>query len=350
MSARFSAPVAASSPAPLDPLALAVELMAVDSTTGREGEVVALVDRLLCARGWRTRRIPVSDGRDDLFAHWNDAPVVTLSTHLDTVPPFIPPRVDGGRLWGRGASDAKGVAAAMICAAERLRAAGVPVALLFVVGEETTHDGALAANESADVPRTSRVLINGEPTESMLAVGTKGALRLRVTTTGRAAHSAYPHLGESALAKLVQVLAELDVLDLPSDPVLGATTINIGSIAGGVADNIVAPRAEARLMARTVTSDEELVAVLRRWLGTRATLELGSTVPPVHLTTVPGFPTSVVAYATDLPNLSNWGTPLLFGPGSILVAHGEGEYMDIAELRAGVDAYERLAMLALDRV
>ena len=332
----------------LDPVALAVALMEVESTSGREHDVVALSERLLVERGWRTRRIPVSEGRADLLASSGNAPAVTLSTHLDTVPPFIPPRLDGGRLYGRGACDAKGIAAAMVCAAERLRDGGVPVALLFVVGEETTHDGAHAANAAA-VPPSCRVLINGEPTESTLAVGTKGAVRVTVTTTGRAAHSAYPHLGRSATADLVRLLAELDALDLPRDPVLGDTTINIGRLAGGVADNVLAPWAEARLMARIVTPVDEVLAILRRWADGRATIDAGVFVPAVHLATVPGFPTSVAAFATDIPALTNWGRPYLFGPGSIHVAHTDGEYVEIGELRAAVDAYERLARLALER-
>ncbi|HVE80492.1 MAG TPA: M20/M25/M40 family metallo-hydrolase, partial [Gemmatimonadaceae bacterium] len=176
----------------LDPIDLAVEMMGIDSTSGREGELVAHVHALLERRGWRVRRIPVSPGRDDLLAVRGEAPVVTLSTHLDTVPPYIPPRLEGDRLLGRGACDAKGIAAAMVCAAERLAAGGVAVALLLVVGEETSHDGAHAANAHAV---GSRVLINGEPTESVLAAGTKGAMRVVVRTEGLAAHSAYPRLG-----------------------------------------------------------------------------------------------------------------------------------------------------------
>ena len=331
----------------LDPVELAVELMRHESTSGHEGPVLAAAEALLREGGWTVERIPVSAGRHDLYARGDAAPLVTLSTHLDTVPPYLPPRLDGGRLHGRGACDAKGIAAAMWCAAERLRDAGVPVALLFVVGEETTHDGAHAANA---VPTTSRVLINGEPTESKLALGTKGAVRVTVRTEGRAAHSAYPHLGHSATADLVRLLAGLDEVRLPSDPLLGETTIHIGHLAGGVADNVIAPWAEARLMARTVAPAEEVVEILRRWVGDRAHLEAGITVPPVRLGTVPGFATEVMAYATDVPNLSAWGTPYLFGPGSIHVAHTPDEYVDIAELRAAVDAYERIARGALEGV
>lgn len=328
----------------LDPIALTVELVRVPSISGHEGEVSGVVERILTDRGWTVRRVPVSPGRDDLVASFGDAPLLTLSTHLDTVPPFIPPRREGDRLYGRGTCDAKGIAAAMICAAERLRARGVPIGLLFVVGEETTHDGSTAANA---VPTTSRILINGEPTESVLAVGTKGVLRVVVRTTGRAAHSAYPELGHSATADLVKLLAGLDAVPLPSDPLLGKTTINIGLLSGGVADNVIAPSAEARLLVRLVSEPEEIVDRLRRWVGARGQLDVDVFVPAVRLRTVPGFETGVVAYATDIPRLGNWGVPYLFGPGSILVAHTDEEFILVDELTRAVDAYERLAMAAL---
>lgn len=323
-----------------DVVELAARLMEIDSTSGREADVVDWLSNYLAGNDWAVRRIPVTPGRDDLLATSGAAPRITFSTHLDTVPPFMPPRVVGERLHGRGACDAKGIAAAMISAAERLRADGVAVALLLVVGEETTHDGAEAANEVAN---TSRVLINGEPTESTLAVGTKGAMRFELRTRGQAAHSAYPHLGRSAIRDLVALLGELETLALPRDDMLGDTTINIGMVRGGVADNVMAPEAEARLMARLVTPPQEFESLIRRWIGDRAELEIGITVPPVRLTTLPGFATSVAAYATDIPKLTNWGRPLLFGPGSIHVAHTDDEYIEIAELRAAVDAYVRLA-------
>ena len=324
--------------------------MSVDSTSGHETRVVEWLDRYLAERAWRTQRIPVSDGRDDLFATACEAPLVTLSTHLDTVPPYIAPRVENGRVLGRGACDAKGIAAAMICAAERLRDADLPIALLFVVGEEVTHDGAHAANDAiaaGAVPASNRVLIDGEPTESTLALGTKGAIRVIVRTAGEAAHSAYPHLGRSATSDLVRLLAELDALVLPRDEMLGETTVNIGWISGGVADNVVAPAAEARLMIRLVTPPEAVMPIVERWVAGRASLEWGPVVPPVKLGVVDGFATSVAAFATDIPKLSNWGTPYLFGPGSIHVAHRDDEHVSIDELHRAVDAYERIARRAL---
>lgn len=319
-------------------------MMEIDSTSGHETELVDWLANYLAGADWAVRRIPVTPGRDDLLVTFGETPRVTFSTHLDTVPPFIPPRLTTDRLYGRGACDAKGIAAAMIGAAQQLRGDGVPVALLFVVGEEVTHDGAEAANR---VPNTSRVLINGEPTESTLALGTKGAMRFILRTRGQAAHSAYPHLGRSAIADLVELLAELRTLTLPTDPVLGETTVNVGVISGGVADNVLAPSAEARLMARLVTPASEVEHLLRDWVGTRAEFERSITVELVRLGTLPGFPTSVAAYATDIPKLSGWGRPYLFGPGSIHVAHRDDEYIDVGELRAAVAAYAEIARQAL---
>ncbi|HVA57977.1 MAG TPA: M20/M25/M40 family metallo-hydrolase [Gemmatimonadaceae bacterium] len=327
-----------------DVVALAQRLMAIDSTSGREGALMTHVHTLLEQRGWTVTRIPVSEGRFAVFARAGDVPFVTLSTHLDTVPPYIAPRLDGDVLWGRGACDAKGIASAMICAGDVLRAEGAPIALLFVVGEEITHDGAHASN--AWIARSglrSRAIVDGEPTESLLGRGTKGAMRVIVRTKGEPAHSAYPHLGHSAIEDLVGLLAELPHLDLPRSDLFGPTTVNIGQISGGVADNVVAPWAEARLMARTVSPAEDAMRVLERWAAGRAELEQGITVPPVQLGVLPGFETSVVAFATDIPELGNWGTPYLFGPGSIHVAHRDDEHVRVDELRAAVDAYARLA-------
>ena len=328
---------------PSDPASTATWLMSTESTSGGEQALMGVFGDVLESMGWTVTRIPVTPGRFDLLATHGAGPFVTLSTHLDTVPPFIPPTRDETHLRGRGSCDAKGIAAAMLCAAERLRARGRSVAMLFVVGEETTHDGAHAANAWAESTGfRSLALVNGEPTESTLALGTKGAMRVILRTAGEAAHSAYPHLGRSATRALVHLLAELDTLELPSDGLLGETTVNIGSLAGGVADNVVAPSAEARLMARLVSPADDVWMRLERWIDGRATLERSIEIPAMRLGSLEGFPTSVVAFATDIPALSAWGTPYLFGPGSIHVAHRDDECVAIAELRAAVDSYERI--------
>jgi acetylornithine deacetylase len=326
-----------------DPALVAEWLMAFDSTSGAEERLMHAFAAALEARGWAVTRIPVTGARIDVLATAGDGPYVTLSTHLDTVPPYIPPRNDGEVLHGRGSCDAKGIAAAMLVAAERLRARGSSVAMLFVVGEETTHDGAHTAD--AWVRATgfqSIALVNGEPTESTLALGTKGAMRVILRTLGEAAHSAYPHLGRSATRELVHLLAELDTLELPEDELLGRTTVNIGRLEGGVADNVIAPSAEARLMARIVGPSDDVYSLLEKWIAGRAQLERSVEIPAMRLGTVPGFPTSVVAFATDIPAMPAWGTPYLFGPGSIHVAHRDDEHVSLADLRRAAESYERI--------
>lgn len=326
---------------------LALELCRVESTSGNETAVIAEAERLLSAEAWQCTRIPVSRGRDNLLATWSAEPCITLSTHVDTVPPFIAPSLEGDTLRGRGSCDAKGIAAAMIVAARALRDDGFPVALLFVVGEETAHDGAHAANVWARTTGfRSRALINGEPTDNKLAAGTKGALRFTLRCDGKAAHSAYPELGVSATSALARLIVEMDSLELPHDELLGATTINVGFISGGVADNVIAPFAEARCMARLVGPAGELEQLLREWLGDRAVLTPGVTVPAVRLGHVEGFERCVVSFATDIPELSAWGKPYLLGPGSIHVAHTDHEQVRVSDLEKAAELYVRLARQA----
>ncbi|MGQ0538659.1 MAG: M20/M25/M40 family metallo-hydrolase [Gemmatimonadaceae bacterium] len=334
-------------PTPLDPAQVTLDLMAIESTSGSEGEVIEFADNLLASRGWRTARIPVTAGRDCVFARAASEPAVVFSTHLDTVPPYIAPRRDGDVISGRGACDAKGIAASMVVAAERLRDRDVAVGILFVIGEETSHDGAHAANDWAagNLPARPRALINGEPTENTLALGTKGAQRVVLRTRGRAAHSAYPELGHSAIADLVSLLAELERKEWPSDPLLGTTTVNIGAISGGLADNVIAPLAEARLMFRLVGPPAEMRLRIEQWVRGRAEVEWGIAVPPQRLAALDGFATSVAAYATDVPALTNWGTPYLYGPGSVYVAHTPNECIGVASLRQAVDDYVRMGEL-----
>jgi acetylornithine deacetylase len=323
---------------------IALQLCRIESTSGSEADVIAEAERLLLADSWRCFRIPVTPGRDNLLATWSDEPCVTLSTHLDTVPPFIPPTLEGSTLRGRGSCDAKGIAASMIVAAGQMRAAGLPVALLFVVGEETAHDGAHAANEWARSRGfRSRALINGEPTDNRLAAGTKGALRFTLQCEGIAAHSAYPELGRSATSALARLIVEMEQLDLPYDDLLGQTTINVGFVSGGVADNVIAPLAEARCMARIVGPAEDLESRLRSWLNGRAVLSPGVTVPAVRLGVIDGFESCVVSFATDIPELDAWGKPFLLGPGSIHVAHTDDEHIEVDDLEKAVELYVKLA-------
>jgi len=322
-----------------DVVALAAELLAIESQTGNEQGAVDFVARRLVARGWNVELQEVSRGRANVWASRRGGGV-TLSTHLDTVPPYLPPRLEQDRLYGRGACDAKGIAAAMIAAGDRLVASGEErVDLLFVVGEEKGSDGARAANR---LPATSRWLINGEPTESKLASGCKGSLRVMVRTRGRAAHSAYPHLGRSAIEPMLELLPRLKEIRWPEDPTLGETTLNIGVIHAGTEANVIPAHAEAELMFRLVADPEPVRNAVNEWAGEQAEIEFGSFIPAQRFHTIEGFEVAPVAYTSDIPLLGRWGTPLLFGPGSIHVAHTTEEHVAVAELRAAVDAYERM--------
>ncbi len=323
-----------------DVVALAAELLSIPSLSGSEKAAVDFVSKWLIARGWNVTVQEVSKGRGNVWAS-RDGGGVTFSTHLDTVPPHIAPKIGDDKLFGRGACDAKGIAAAMLAAAERLVKSGENrIDLLFVVGEEAGSDGARAAN---NLSATSKFLVNGEPTESRLASGAKGSLRVIVRTRGREAHSAYPHLGESAIEPMLALLPTLKDLSLPSDPVLGDTTVNVGTIRGGTAANIIPAQAEAELMYRLVGDVEPVKKIIRAWAKGKADLEFGSHIPAQKFHIVEGFDVAPMAYTSDIPLLSRWGTPLLYGPGSIHVAHTPGEFIDLNELRGSVDAYERIA-------
>jgi acetylornithine deacetylase/succinyl-diaminopimelate desuccinylase-like protein len=323
----------------IDVVALAAELLAIESPTQGEARIVDFVSRYLVARDWNVTVQEVSPGRGNVWAS-RAGGGVTLSTHLDTVRPYIAPRLDGSKLYGRGACDAKGIAAAMIAAAQRLADSGEDrIDLLLVVGEEKGSDGARTANR---LPATSRFLVNGEPTESRLATGAKGSLRVVLRTRGRESHSAYPQLGKSAIEPMLELLPTLKTLPLPTDETLGETSVNIGTIQGGTEANVIPGECEAELMFRLVGPVEPLRDIIEKWVAGRAEITWGSHIPAQLFHTIPGFETAPVSYTTDIPLLDRWGTPLLFGPGSIHVAHTPSEYIEVAELRASVGTYERI--------
>jgi acetylornithine deacetylase len=325
-------------------LDLARSLIDIDSTTGREGEACGWLADDLRTRGFTVTEQPVDGDRFNILAFLDPKPDVVLSTHIDCVPPFFPSRVAGGRLHGRGACDAKGILAAQVAAAERLRDEGEErVGLLFVVGEERGSDGAAAANTIAP---GSRYLIDGEPTDSRLGKASRGVLRVRLRAEGRAAHSSQPDLGVSAIDTLVDALVDLRGLPLPDDPDLGTTFYVVGLVSGGIAPNVVSPSAEAELNFRTVGPGTDVIESLAP-LEERVSIEQVLEVPPVRLRTVPGFESAVFAFTTDIPLLTEWGQPLLFGPGSILVAHTDDESIEIAEMDAAVDTYVGLAKALL---
>ena len=313
------------------------ELIDIDSTTGREQAAGDWLARRLRTLGYDVTEQPVADGRHNVLATLGP-PAVVLSTHYDCVPPFFPSAVRDGRLYGRGSCDAKGILAAQVAAAERLRAEGDRrVGLLFVVGEERGSDGADVANRS---PIGSQFLINGEPTDSRLALATRGNLRVRLRALGRACHSAAPEHGISAIDRLIDALVRLRSLELPSDPELGKTYYTIGLIDGGVAPNVVSPHASAEVMFRTIGPHDDLLRLLD---GLRPLVEIDEVlrVPHVRLKTWPDSPiaTAVFPFTTDIPLLDRWGAPLLFGPGSFLLAHTAEEHLEIGEMEAAVGTY-----------
>ena len=314
-------------------------LINIESVTGHERACAEFLRGYLAARNFEVQLQPVSRDRSNVFAKAGN-PEVVLSTHIDTVPPFLLARDDAEWIYGRGACDAKGILASQIVAAERLLGDGVTgFGLLFLVGEETTRDG---AREATLHPPGSRYIINGEPTENKLVVGSKGNLRLEIRSKGKMAHSAYPHLGESAIDKLVDILVDLRKVPLPHDPVLGPATLNVGVISGGRAPNVVPDHASAQIVIRTVNGTDEVRQRISEMVGGRCELEFVRDTPPLHMEKLDGYETDVVAFTTDLPSLTRWGKPVLLGPGSISMAHTELECVRKADLLKAVELYCRL--------
>jgi len=318
------------------------QLVDIESITGNEGPVGEFLYRELGRLGYQVIKMKAEGERANVFATCPERPrpEVVFSTHVDTVPPFIPSSEDETHIYGRGSCDAKGIIAAQIAAAEKLRAAGVYAGLLFLVGEERDSLGAKVANQQA---AGCRFLVNGEPTENRIAIASKGALRAEVTARGRMAHSAYPELGESAIDKLVEALRRLREMPLPADPEVGPCTLNIGIIEGGRAPNVIADHARAQLLYRLIGPSEELRRRIVESVRDLAEVEFTLEIPFVRLRRLEGMPAMVAAFTTDIPALSNWGQPLLVGPGSIHVAHTERECVAKQQLQEAVEVYCRIA-------
>jgi len=318
-------------------------LIDIPSVSGEELEVGRFLASHLEGLGYRVELQEVEAGRANVLATLSTRARVVLSTHMDTVPPFIASSEDETHVYGRGSCDAKGIIAAQVSAAERLRGEGLEeLGLLFTVDEELGSIGARAADSHARAAGCE-YLINGEPTENKLAVGSKGSLRVRLSTEGRAAHSAYPERGESAIEKLLDVLADVRAARWPRDDFFGETTCNIGTVRGGTRPNVIPAEAESELQIRLVTPSSEVKSVLERIAGGRARVEYMSTAEPVRMLSVEGFEREVVRFTTDIPYLKSWGKPLLIGPGSILDAHTDGERVSKRELEESVELYTRLA-------
>jgi acetylornithine deacetylase len=325
----------------MDALELTRALVALETPTGAEGPATEFLDETLRRAGYRTIRQPVTPGRHNLYAY-REPPALVFSTHLDTVPPYIPLAEDAESIHGRGSCDAKGLAAAMVAAAERLAERGERrVGLLFLVGEENGSDGARAA---AELNPKGRFLINGEPTENRLSIGQKGSLRVDLQATGRAAHSAYPEEGVSAIAALLDTIERIRQMPLPHDPLLGQSTINLALIGGGVAPNVIPPAASAQLLIRTVEPSQPLKDAIKNVLAPGVSVDFPVELPFHKGGTAPaGWETTVVSYASDLPFLGLWGERYQLGPGSIRFAHTSNEHIRKTDLLRGVELYTRLA-------
>ncbi|HEY1401002.1 MAG TPA: M20/M25/M40 family metallo-hydrolase [Terriglobales bacterium] len=326
----------------MDLFALTRRLVDIESITPNEGAVGNFLCDDLRRRGFESAAMPVEGARANVLATWpgHPRPEIVFSTHMDTVPPFIPSSEDDTSIYGRGSCDAKGIIAAQVVAAEKLRSDGIYVGMLFLVGEERDSIGAKAANQH---PIGSRFMINGEPTDNCLAIATKGALHVELTARGKMAHSAYPELGESAIDKLVEALHRLHAMKLPENPDVGPCTRNVGSIQGGRAPNVISDTAKADLFYRLVGPADDLRRQITEAVGSLAEVNFTRETPFMLLRTLDGLPTMVAAFTTDIPSLSNWGEPLLLGPGSIHVAHTEGEYVEKAQLTEAVEMYCALA-------
>jgi acetylornithine deacetylase len=323
--------------------------MNIPSVSGDEGAVGFWLRDHLQSLGWTVELQKVSDNQNNVIAWLNETPRVWFSTHIDTVPPFIPPTEDDEKIYGRGACDAKGIIAAQITAAEALRKEGVEdIGLLYTVEEETSSTGARAANLHP-LAAKCEYLINGEPTDNDLAIGSKGTFRLKIKTKGKAAHSAYPEEGDSAIEKLLDILEDVRHTKFPDDEFFGETTVNVGTVEGGVALNVIPPAAEAGLAIRLTTKRAPIEHALETVIRGRGKIEVLSCSEPVKMLEVDGFKQKVVRFTTDIPYLTNWGQPLLLGPGSILVAHTKDEFVLKKDLEEAVNLYSDLAKRLLAR-
>jgi acetylornithine deacetylase len=329
---------------------LTKNLMNIPSVSGDEKAVGFYLRDFLESLGWTVELQAVSENQNNVIAYLGERPRVFLSTHIDTVPPFIPPSEDEDKIYGRGACDAKGIIASQIFAAEQLRAQGVSdMGLLYTVEEEQSSTGAKAANLHP-LAAKCEYLINGEPTDNDLAIGSKGTFRLKILTEGKAAHSAYPEEGESAIEKLLDILQDVRCAEFPNDTFFGETTVNIGTIEGGVALNVIPPRAEAGIAVRLTTKRAPVQALLEEIVGNRGRIEVLSCSEPVKMLEIDGFNQKVVRFTTDIPYLTNWGQPLLLGAGSILVAHTKDEFVLKKDLEEAVGLYVNLVKKLLDTV
>jgi len=320
--------------------ALTKELVNIPSVTGEEAAIAEFVVGHLRRHGFEISKQPVAERRKNILATLSTKPRVILCTHLDTVPPFFPAAEDDDYIYGRGSCDAKGILAAMITAGLKLKEMDVrDFGLLFLVGEETDSIGAKRANA---LNVNSDFIVVGEPTENKLGAGHKGLVAARITAKGKAAHSAVQDMGESAINKLLDILETIRKTNWGEDALLGPSRVNIGTIAGGMAHNVVPAEASAQISIRNTVSSQSVLETLRTVIDGRAEIEIITRAEPQKLFTLPGFEQTVLPYGTDIPHLKNFGKPLLIGPGAIKVAHTPNECISKKELSVAVEIYVKL--------
>lgn len=316
-----------------------VDWIEIPSVTGDEESYGDALSCALADKGFAVERQEVQPGRFNLLARAG-APEVVFCTHLDTVPPFFGSSTDADFVHGRGSCDAKGQAACMLAAGARLLAEGEDrVGFLFTVGEEVDSSGAAFANAHLAEPWAPRFVIVGEPTESTFVAAHKGIYKTRLVAEGVAGHSSQD-VGPSAVHRIVDCVGRLLDAEWGRHEVLGEGTLNIGRISGGVAANVVADQAEADVLVRAVEPPAAVEARLRSCLCDGVRLEGAfKCFGPVEFLVPEGESAATVAFGTDAPHMPRWGTPLLFGPGSILDAHTDHEKVSKRDLAACVERH-----------
>ena len=321
-----------------------IQIMGVESTSGMENSVADHIKDNFAPPGAELEIQEISNGTRNLFYKWGN-PRIIFCSHFDTVPPYIPPRIEGDTIYGRGSCDAKGQIAVLAEVCKKLHEKGeTNFGLLMLAGEEVGSYGARRANE---LITGCEYVIVGEPTENKLIKAQKGNMLAEVEFFGKAFHSGYPEHGDNAIQRMVDFVNALNALEFPVDPVLGETTYNIGNLSADNARNIVSDHVSMKIFFRTTfLTHEILIEKVLSIIDENTKIEFAYGDPPIEFHTIEGFETGVVSYGSDAPELTNLGKPLLYGPGSIFNAHTDNEHITIPEIEKAVedllDIYEKL--------
>ena len=330
---------------------LFMRMLSIDSTSSKERSFADFLEKEFGSGKCTVSRFEVGDGTVNLLLSWGH-PGIVFCSHLDTVPPYIPPTVendaDGIIVRGRGSCDAKGQIFSMYSACRELEKRGYDgFGLLLLAGEET---GSFGAKSFRDAHPGGRYVIVGEPTDGKMVSASKGTKSFRITIKGKSFHSGYPQYGESAVEKFVDFMNRLRATEFPEDPLLGKTTWNVGKLSSDNPQNILSPQVSFRLYFRTTfMSDEAVCRTLDSWKADDVLVESFGGDTPMHYLTLKGFETATVSFGSDAPQLSNFSEKILCGPGSILVAHTPDEYIRLNDIRTAADNYVRMFELLRER-